>query len=151
NIRRMINNGQKIPKDAVRVEEMVNFFKYDYPKPIGGHPFSINTEASDSPWNPKHKLLKIGLQGKILPTNDLPASNLVFLIDVSGSMNSANKLPLLVQSFKILLNELRTEDKVSIIVYAGAAGMVLPPTSGSEKQTIIAALDRLSAGGSTAG
>lgn len=151
NIRRFINNGQKVPKDAVRVEEMVNFFKYNYPQPTDNNPFSITTEASESPWNPKHKLLKIGLQGKIIPTDKLPASNLVFLIDVSGSMNSANKLPLLVQSFKILLNELRKEDKVSIVVYAGAAGMVLPPTSGDQKKVIISALEKLSAGGSTAG
>ena len=151
NIRRFINNGQKVPKDAVRVEEMVNFFKYNYPQPTDNNPFSITTEASESPWNSKHKLLKIGLQGKIIPTDKLPASNLVFLIDVSGSMNSANKLPLLVQSFKILLNELRKEDKVSIVVYAGAAGMVLPPTSGDQKKVIIGALEKLSAGGSTAG
>lgn len=151
NIRRFINNGQIVPKDAVRVEEMINFFKYKYPQPTDKNPFSITTEASESPWNAQHKLLKIGLQGKVIPTDRLPASNLVFLIDVSGSMNSANKLPLLVQSFKILLNELREKDKISIVVYAGAAGMVLPPTSGDQKQTIIAALENLSAGGSTAG
>lgn len=151
NVRRFINNGQTVPKDAVRVEEMVNFFKYNYPQPKGDHPFSINTEYSDAPWNPKHKLVKIGLQGKIIPTEKLPASNLVFLIDVSGSMSDANKLPLLKQSMKILINELRKEDKVSIVVYAGAAGMVLPPTSGDNKKTIIDALEKLDAGGSTAG
>ena len=151
NVRRFINNGQTVPKDAVRVEEMVNFFKYNYPQPKGDHPFSINTEYSDAPWNPKHKLVKIGLQGKIIPTEKLPASNLVFLIDVSGSMSDANKLPLLKQSMKILINELRKEDKVSIVVYAGAAGMVLPPTSGDNKKTIIDALEKLEAGGSTAG
>jgi Ca-activated chloride channel family protein len=151
NVRRFINNGQKVPKDAVRVEEMINFFKYNYPQPKEQHPFSINTELSDSPWNPENKILKIGLQGKNIPTEDLPASNLVFLIDVSGSMYSANKLPLLKQSVKILVNELRSEDKVAIVVYAGAAGLVLPPTSGSDKKTIIEALDKLTAGGSTAG
>ena len=151
NVRRFINNGQTVPKDAVRVEEMINFFKYQYPQPKDNHPFSINTEYSESPWNPKHKLLKIGLQGKIIPTDDLPASNLVFLIDVSGSMNSPNRLPLLVQSMKILVKELRNDDRVSIVVYAGAAGLVLPPTSGGEKQTIIDALEKLTAGGSTAG
>jgi Ca-activated chloride channel family protein len=151
NIRRFINNGQAVPKDAVRVEEMVNFFKYQYPQPKDEHPFSINTEYSESPWNNKHKLLRIGLQGKNIPMDNLPASNLVFLIDVSGSMSDANKLPLLVQSMKILVQQLRNEDKVSIVVYAGAAGMVLPPTPGSEKQTITDALERLSAGGSTAG
>ncbi|MBZ4033178.1 von Willebrand factor type A domain-containing protein [Flavobacterium sp. 17A] len=151
NIRRFLNNGQQVPKDAVRVEEMVNFFKYTYPQPKNEHPFSINTEVSDSPWNSNNKILKIGLQGKNIPTNDLPASNLVFLIDVSGSMGDMNKLPLLKQSMKILVNELRAKDKVAIVVYAGAAGMVLPPTSGDEKKTIIDALDKLQSGGSTAG
>jgi Ca-activated chloride channel family protein len=151
NIRRMINNGQAVPKDAVRVEEMMNFFKYNYPQPKNQDPFSINTEYSNCPWNPKHQLLKIGLQGKNIPTDNLPASNLVFLIDVSGSMSAANKLPLLKQSFKILVNELRKEDKVAIVVYAGAAGLVLPPTAGDQKQTIINALDKLQSGGSTAG
>ena len=151
NIRRFINNGQKVPKDAVRVEEMINFFKYDYPQPKGENPFSIATEYSIAPWNPKHKILKIGLQGKNIPSEKLPASNLVFLIDVSGSMNSENKLPLLKSSMKILVDQLRDEDKVAIVVYAGAAGMVLPPTSGSNKKEIIDALENLSAGGSTAG
>src|SRR5690606_6830016 len=103
NIRRLINNGQKVPKDAVRVEEMINFFKYDYPKPTDNHPFSINTEYSDSPWNENHKLLKIGLQGKEIPTDKLPKSNFVFLVDVSGSMEDVNKLPLLKASIKVLL------------------------------------------------
>ncbi|MBO9584200.1 MAG: von Willebrand factor type A domain-containing protein [Flavobacterium sp.] len=151
NIRRFLNNGQEVPKDAVRVEEMVNFFKYTYPQPKNEHPFSINTEVSDSPWNANNKILKIGLQGKNIPTNDLPASNLVFLIDVSGSMSDMNKLPLLKQSLKILVNELRAKDKVAIVVYAGAAGLVLPPTSGDEKKTIVDALDKLQSGGSTAG
>ena len=151
NIRRFINNGQHVPKDAVRVEEMVNFFKYQYPQPTAAHPFSINTEYSQSPWNPKHQLLRIGLQGKNIPTNNLPASNLVFLIDVSGSMSDDNKLPLLIQSLKILVRELREQDKVSIVVYAGAAGLVLSPTSGADKQTIVDALEKLQSGGSTAG
>ncbi|WP_431242734.1 YfbK domain-containing protein [Flavobacterium sp. P21] len=151
NIRRFLNNGQQVPKDAVRVEEMINFFKYKYPQPKDGNPFSINTEVSDSPWNSNTKILKIGLQGKNILTEDLPASNLVFLIDVSGSMADMNKLPLLKQSLKILVNELRPKDKVAIVVYAGATGMVLPPTSGDEKETIIEALDKLQSGGSTAG
>lgn len=151
NIRRFINNGQTVPKDAVRIEEMMNFFKYNYPQPKDSNPFSINTEYSDCPWNAKHQLLKIGLQGKIIPTEDLPASNMVFLIDVSGSMGQSNKLPLLKQSMKILVNELRKDDKVAIVVYAGAAGLVLPPTSGDDKATIINALENLNAGGSTAG
>ncbi|MBE0390929.1 VWA domain-containing protein [Flavobacterium sp. PL002] len=151
NIRRFINNGQTVPKDAVRIEEMMNFFKYNYPQPQDKNPFSINTEYSNCPWNTKHQLLKIGLQGKIIPTDDLPASNMVFLIDVSGSMGDSNKLPLLKQSMKILVNELRKDDKVAIVVYAGAAGLVLPPTSGDDKTTIINALENLNAGGSTAG
>jgi len=151
NVRRFINNGQTVPKNAVRVEEMMNFFKYNYPQPQDQHPLSINTEYSDCPWNSNHRLLKIGLQGKNIPTDNLPASNFVFLIDVSGSMSETNKLPLLKQSMKILVNELRKKDKVAIVVYAGAAGMVLPPTAGDEKQTIIKALEKLNAGGSTAG
>ncbi len=151
NVRRFINNGQTVPKDAVRVEEMVNFFKYRYPQPQDKHPFSINTEYSGCPWNSNHKLLKIGLQGKDVPATALPASNLVFLIDVSGSMDEDNKLPLLVESMKVLVNELRAKDKVTIVVYAGAAGLVLPPTAGNDKKTIFDALEKLEAGGSTAG
>jgi Ca-activated chloride channel homolog len=151
NVRRFINAGQKVPKDAVRVEEMVNFFKYKYPQPVRDNPFSINTEYSDCPWNTNNKLVRIGLQGKNIATDDLPASNLVFLIDVSGSMSDQNKLPLLKQSLKILVNQLRDEDRISIVVYAGAAGLVLPSTSGKDKRTIINSLDNLNAGGSTAG
>ena len=151
NIRRFINNGQQVPKDAVRVEEMVNFFKYNYSQPKNNQPFAIHTEYSDCPWNENHNLLKIGLQGKEISTDDLPNSNFVFLIDVSGSMGSANKLPLLKESMKVLVSQLRKDDKVSIVVYAGAAGLVLPPTSGNKKETIINALDQLQAGGSTAG
>ena len=151
NIRRFINNAQVVPKDAVRVEEMINFFKYSYPQPSSVHPFSINTEYSDCPWNPKHKLLKIGLQGKDIPARELPASNFVFLIDVSGSMDAQNKLPLLKESMKILVKNMRREDRIAIVVYAGAAGLVLPATRGDDKQTIISALNKLNAGGSTAG
>ncbi|MDR4892623.1 MULTISPECIES: vWA domain-containing protein [unclassified Chryseobacterium] len=151
NVRRMINYGNKVDKNSVRVEEMINYFKYDYPQPANGDPFSINTEYSESPWNPKHKLLKIGLQGKNIPMDHLPASNIVFLIDVSGSMDAENKLPLLKSSLKVLLNQLRPKDKVGIVVYAGSAGVVLSPTSAGEKEKIIKALDNLQAGGSTAG
>lgn len=151
NIRRLINNGQKVPKDAVRVEEMINFFKYDYPKPTGSHPFSINTEYSDSPWNQNHKLLKIGLQGKEIPTDKLPKSNFVFLVDVSGSMNDVNKLPLLKSSIKVLLNELRPDDRVSIVYYANGAGVLLEPTKASDKNKIIDAVDNMRAGGGTSG
>ncbi|PQA97424.1 Ca-activated chloride channel family protein [Chryseobacterium piscicola] len=151
NIRRMINNGEYINKNAVRIEEMINYFKYNYPQPKNNQPFSINTEYNDSPWNSKHKLLKIGLQGKDVPMDKLANSNFVFLIDVSGSMNAANKLPLLKSSFKVLLEQLRPQAKVGIVVYAGSAGMILPPTSAKEKNKILNALDNLHAGGSTAG
>lgn len=151
NIRRMINNGQKVPKDAVRVEEMINFFNYDYPKPTDSHPFSINTEYSDSPWNQNHKLLKIGLQGKEIPTDKLPKSNFVFLVDVSGSMDDVNKLPLLKASIKVLLNELRDDDRVSIVYYASGTGVLLEPTKASEKNKIINAVDNMRAGGGTSG
>ena len=151
NIRRFINNGQRVPKDAIRVEEMINFFKYNYTQPKGKHPFAIHTEYSECPWNENHKLLKIGLQGKDFPKDNLPNSNFVFLIDVSGSMSSQNKLPLLKESMKVLVNQMRKEDKVAIVVYAGAAGLVLPPTTGDKKETIINAFDNLQAGGSTAG
>jgi Ca-activated chloride channel family protein len=151
NIRRFLNNGQVVPKDAVRVEEMINFFKYQYPQPVGNDPFSINTEYANCPWNPNHKLLKIGLQGKDIPTSKLAASNIVFLIDVSGSMNDANKLPLLKESMKLLVKQMRKQDRIAIVVYAGAAGLVLPSTSGADKDKIYEALNKLSAGGSTAG
>ncbi len=151
NIRRFINNGMQPPKDAVRIEEMVNYFNYDYTGPKDEHPFAVHTEISTAPWNEKHRLVHIGLQGKKIPTENLPASNLVFLLDVSGSMNAPNKLPLLKSAFKLLVNNLREEDRVAIVVYAGAAGTVLPSTPGSSKQKILEALDQLSAGGSTAG
>lgn len=151
NIRRMISYGNVVDKDAVRVEEMMNYFTYDYSQPEKRQPFSINTEYSDAPWNPGHRLLKIGLQGKNIAMDDLPQSNIIFLIDVSGSMDESNKLPLLKSSLKVLLNRLRPQDKVGIVVYAGNAGMVLAPTSAAEKETITNALDHLQAGGSTAG
>lgn len=151
NVRRMINNGQEIPKDAVKIEEMINYFDYNYPQPKGKNPFAIYTEVNTTPWNKKSKLIKIGLQGKTVPLDDIPPSNLVFLIDVSGSMNSQNKLPLLKSAFKLLVNQLRDEDKISIVTYAGAAGLVLPPTSGDNKNKILEALNNLNAGGSTAG
>ncbi|XLS27583.1 von Willebrand factor type A domain-containing protein [Flavobacteriaceae bacterium M23B6Z8] len=151
NIRRMINNGEQIPVDAVKIEEMINYFDYAYPQPTGDHPFAIQTDLAVTPWNPDTQLVRIGLQGKAIENKNLPPSNLVFLIDVSGSMNSTNKLPLLKSAFKLLVNQLREKDRVSIVVYAGAAGVVLKPTSGADKQTILDALDKLRAGGSTAG
>jgi Ca-activated chloride channel homolog len=151
NLRRYLKNGQQPPKDAIRIEEMLNYFSYDYPEPQGEHPFELITELSDCPWQPGHKLLHIGLQGRHIPMEDLPPSNLVFLIDVSGSMDAPNRLPLLQASFKLLANQLRAQDKVAIVVYAGSAGLVLEPTSGADKQKIRDAIDRLRAGGSTAG
>ncbi|MFK7774163.1 MAG: von Willebrand factor type A domain-containing protein [Saprospiraceae bacterium] len=151
NVRRYLNNYQMPPKDAVRIEEFINYFDYDYPQPNSVDPFSINTEISDCPWNNENKLVHIGLQGYELPKAQMPPSNLVFLLDVSGSMRAQNKLPLLRKAFKLLVEQLRQEDKVSIVVYAGASGLVLPPTSGSDKHKIISALDRLKSGGGTAG
>ena len=151
NVRRMINNGETVPPNAVKLEEMVNYFNYNYPQPIDEHPFSINTEVVETPWHKETQLVRIGLQGKTYANDILPASNLTFLIDVSGSMGSQNKLPLLKSAFKLLVNQLREKDKVSIVVYAGAAGVVLEPTSGDQKEKILEALDHLNSGGSTAG
>lgn len=151
NLRRFINSGQQPPKEAVRIEEMINYFDYDYKEPRNGHPFSVYTEISAAPWNTKHHLIHIGLQGRRIPVENLPPSNLVFLIDVSGSMNQPNKLPLVKKSFQLLVDQLRAQDHVAIVVYAGAAGTVLEPTPGDEKKKILAAIDKLQAGGSTAG
>jgi Ca-activated chloride channel family protein len=151
NIRRFINSGVLPPPEAVRVEEMINYFKYDYPEPRGEHPFSVYTELAGCPWNNRHQLLLVGLRGKKIEKSSLPPSNLVFLIDVSGSMNMPNKLPLLKSAFGLLVNELRPEDRVAIVVYAGAAGLVLESTPGSRKELIMNAINNLEAGGSTAG
>ncbi len=151
NIRRMINQNQLPQPDAVRIEEMINYFNYNYPQPNDEHPFSINTEYTDCPWNKNHQLIHIGLQGKQIDIKNLPSNNLVFLIDVSGSMMDENKLPLLKSGLRLLIEQLREEDKVSIVVYAGAAGVVLPATSGKNKEKIYDALENLQAGGSTAG
>ena len=151
NMRRFLNQGQLPPAGAVRIEEMVNYFHYEYPQPTGNDPFSINTEISDAPWNKNHKLVLIGLQGKKIPTENLPASNLTFLIDVSGSMQGPERIGLVKASMKMLVDQLREQDKVSIVVYAGAAGLVLAPTDGDNKTKIKEAIDNLEAGGSTAG
>ncbi len=151
NIRRFINGGQLPPADAVRIEEMINYFKYDYPEPKGEHPFSVYTEVAACPWNQEHQLLQVGLRGKSIDKTSLPPSNLVFLIDVSGSMNSPNKLPLLKSAFGLLVNELRAQDHVAMVVYAGAAGLVLESTPGNKKELIMNAIRDLEAGGSTAG
>jgi Ca-activated chloride channel homolog len=151
NIRRYIENGSIPPAGAVRIEEMINYFDYTYPQPKNDEPFSVNTEISACPWSPQHRLVHIGLQGKEIPVTNLPAANMVFLIDVSGSMQEVNKLPLVKSSLNLLVDQLRNDDKVAIVVYAGNAGMVLPSTSGSNKAAIKEAIDNLQAGGSTAG
>ncbi len=153
NVRRFIKNGQMPPPDAVRIEEMVNYFNYDFPRPEANSemPFTVSTELNECPWKPEHKLMLIGLQGKVLTPENLPPANLVFLIDVSGSMQAPNKLPLVKASLKLLVNQLRPQDRVAMVVYAGAAGLVLPSTPGNDRQKIVSAIDALEAGGSTAG
>ena len=151
NVRRFLNSGQLPPADAVRVEEMINYFDYQYKAPTGPDPVAIYTDMAVCPWDKEHQLVRIALKGKTVKTEDLPASNLTFLIDVSGSMEDPNKLPLVKHALKTLVQQLRAVDKVAIVVYAGAAGLVLPATSGSEKTAILDALDKLEAGGSTAG
>lgn len=151
NVRRFLTDLELPPPDAVRIEEMINYFPYDYPLPRGNKAFSISTEISACPWAPEHHLVLIGLKGKDIEPENLPPSNLVFLVDVSGSMNDPDKLPLLIESFKLLTHELHPGDRVAIVVYAGSAGLVLPSTGDKNKKTIIGALDRLKAGGSTAG
>lgn len=151
NTRRFIAQGQLPPKDAVRIEEFINYFTYDYEAPQKEHPFSIHTEISDCPWNEENKLLQVALQGKKVQTENLPANNLVFLLDVSGSMNAPNKLPLLKSSFHLLVEQLSEKDRIAIVVYAGAAGLVLPSTACNNKEQIIQAINDLEAGGSTSG
>ncbi len=151
NVRRFINNEQLPPPDAVRIEEMINYFSYNLPGPINGDPVAIHTELSSAPWNNRHSLLRIGLKAKTIDAGKLPPSNLVFLIDVSGSMNMANKLPLVKASMKLLTEQLRSQDRVAIVTYAGHAGVLLESTSGSNKKTIINAIENLNASGSTAG
>ncbi len=151
NIRRIINQGKMPDKDAVRIEEMLNYFSYNYEKPTGEHPVKITTEGTVCPWNTKHKIVRIGVKAREIPSDNLPASNFVFLIDVSGSMHGATRLELVKSSLKLLVNNLREKDRVAIVVYAGAAGEALPSTSGSDKQKIFEALQNLTAGGSTAG
>ncbi len=149
NVRRFINDGSLPPKDAVRIEELVNYFEYDYPQPTGGEPFSVTNEIASCPWNKKHKLVSIGLQGKKVAAENTPPSNIVFLLDVSGSMNQPDKLPLLKNGLRVLVNQLKPNDKVAIVVYAGHSGLVLPSTN--DKNKILQALNNLEAGGSTNG
>lgn len=151
NVRRFLNERTMPPTDAVRIEELINYFSYTYSEPKGKEPLAVETEMSECPWQPEHKLIRIGLKGKHVDASNIPSSNLVFLLDVSGSMNAENKLPLLKDAFGLLVKQLRPQDRVSIVVYAGAAGLVLPATSGDKKAEILASLSKLEAGGSTAG
>mgnify|MGYP001366660552 CR=1 FL=1 len=152
NVRRFIEQEHRLPpKDSARIEELINYFDYDYEGPTGETPFAVHTEIAKAPWNQDHTLVHIGLQGKRVDMSEAPPSNLVFLIDVSGSMRSADKLPLLVAGFKMLVQQLRAQDQVAIVVYASREGVVLPPTSGADKDLILSALNSLRSGGSTAG
>lgn len=151
NVRRFLHSGNMPPAGAVRIEELINYFDYDYDAPKENIPFNVVTETAECPWNKKHKLVHIGIKGRETPKEKRPASNIVFLVDVSGSMDEPNKLPLLKQSLRMLTRQLRKDDRVAIVTYAGAAGLVLPSTPGSDQQSIFAALDHLSAGGATAG
>ncbi len=151
NVRRFLTQGQLPPADAVRIEELINYFSYDYPAPESSQPFAITTAQMPAPWASDHKLVMVGVQGRKIPVEKLPPSNLVFLLDVSGSMESPDKLPLVKRAFRLLVDQLREQDRVAIVVYAGAAGLILPSTPGNEKDEILGAIDRLHAGGSTAG
>ncbi len=150
-LRRYLRDGVVPPPESIRIEEMLNYFTYSYPQPADDVPFSVTTEVAGCPWNPANRLVRVGIQGRNLEQWRMAPNNLVFLLDVSGSMDDPRKLPLIQQSFHVLVNELRAEDRVAIVVYAGAAGLVLPSTSGADKATILAAIDHLDAGGSTAG
>ena len=153
NVRRFLRDGMRPPIDAVRIEELINYFPYSDPAPDPNdeHPFFVTAEVGPAPWQPLHHLVRIGMKAREIDMEDAPANNLVFLLDVSGSMNSPDKLPLLKKAFSMLAEELRPQDRVAIVVYAGAAGLVLPSTPGSERETILGALESLRAGGSTAG
>lgn len=152
NVRRFLDNeGRLPPVDAVRIEELINYFNYDYPLPTGEHPFSVSTETVDSPWNSNAKIIKIGIKAKDVDPKNLPAANLVFLVDISGSMDNENKLPLVKKTLKILTEQLRPQDKVTIITYASGEQLLLEPTSGKEKDKILKAINQLQASGSTSG
>ncbi len=152
NMRRFIlQDGQLPPRDAVRIEELVNYFPYDYAEPDGDDPLAIHTEVAPAPWKPQHQLVRIGLQARRIKVENLPPSNFVFLLDVSGSMMPSNKLPLVQSAMRLLVNQLRAKDRVAMVVYAGSAGLVLPSTPGDQKSKILDAIERLEAGGSTAG
>ncbi|HSR53356.1 MAG TPA: VWA domain-containing protein [Acidobacteriota bacterium] len=151
NVRRFLQQGQRPPRDAVRIEELINYFRYNYPQPLEAHPFSVNTDLIVCPWQPQHYLLRVGLQGLEVDASQRPPANLVFLIDTSGSMSSPDKLPLLQQAFRMLAGELRPQDQIAIVTYAGSAGLVLPSTPGTAREQIEAAIGNLRSGGSTNG
>ena len=151
NVRRYLNQNTRPPLDAVRIEELINYFPYSYPAPTGDDPFSVNLEVARAPWDAAHRLVRIGLKGRPIDTSKRPPSNLVFLIDVSGSMNDLDKLPLLKAGMKLLVDQLGENDRVAIVVYAAQEGLVLPSTSCSQKEKFLSALEELQAGGSTNG
>ncbi|HEV7893676.1 MAG TPA: VWA domain-containing protein [Pyrinomonadaceae bacterium] len=151
NTRRFLNEGQLPPRDAVRIEELVNYFSYEYPQPLGEVPFSVKAEVADCPWNTQHRLVQIGLQGKKVSTENMPPANLVFLVDVSGSMGEPHKLPLVKQGLRTLAEQLSSRDRVAIVTYAGSSGLALESTSGDRRNDIIAAVERMESGGSTNG
>ncbi len=151
NLRRFLTQGQLPPPDAVRIEEMINYFTYDYPQPVDGTPFSVNVEIAQCPWQAEHRLVRIGLRGKEIVAENRPVSNLVFLLDVSGSMQDQNKLPLLKTAMNLLVEQLTENDRVAIVVYAGASGTALPSTTANRKDVITSAIRNLQAGGSTNG
>ncbi|HEX5447269.1 MAG TPA: VWA domain-containing protein [Pirellulales bacterium] len=151
NLRRFLNAGSLPPKDAVRIEEMLNYFTYQYGPPADDRPFAVHAEVAACPWHGKHRLLRIALKGREIDLENRPASNLVLLIDVSGSMDDPAKLPLLKNALRLMIDKLGENDRVAMVVYAGSSGLVLPSTSGQFKETILSALDRLQAGGSTNG
>ena len=151
NVRRFLNSGRRPPRNAVRIEELINYFSYDDPAPLGDDPFAVSLEAATSPWHTDRLVVRIGLKARDIDRHERPAGNLVFLVDVSGSMSAANKLPLVRQSLKMLVRELSANDRISLVTYAGQAGLKLPPTPGDDKETILEAIDSLSSGGSTHG
>lgn len=151
NTRRFLNEGQLPPRDAVRIEELVNYFSYEYPQPLGEAPFSVKAEVADCPWNTQHRLVQIGLQGKKVSTENMPPANLIFLVDVSGSMGEPHKLPLVKQGLRTLTEQLTSRDRVAVVTYAGSSGLALESTSGDRRNDIIAAVERMESGGSTNG
>jgi Ca-activated chloride channel family protein len=151
NTRRFLGEGQLPPRDAVRIEELINYFSYDYPQPSGDVPFSVKAEVADCPWNTQHRLVQIGLQGKKVSTENMPPANLVFLVDVSGSMGEPHKLPLVKSGLRTLAEQLSARDRVAIVTYAGSSGLALESTSGDRKNEIISAVERMESGGSTNG